>query len=120
MPAADDLGATVLRMTGVQPLQHARCAGSGGVAGADNDGIDALSAGAVCDERLAPTIEMMAPRVPPAAGEHFQAARLRPELPDTAAAQAPRAVRRLDVRVNIDGLIEIQHSVVAPTQRVDH
>ncbi len=61
----------------------------------------------------------MAPGVPPAAGEDFQLQRLRPKLPDAAAAQPAHAVGRLDVAVDVDRLVEVEHPVRAPAQGVD-
>src|SRR5579871_2202376 len=106
MPAAEDLAAAVFRMAGIETVQKLRRPRRGFVARSHDHRIDALGTGAVGDERLAPTIEVMAPRVPPAAREHFEPARLRTKLPNAAAAQTARAIRRFDVRVNIDGLIE--------------
>ena len=90
-----------------------RCSGAG------DDVVDALAAGAVGDERLAAAVEVMAPRVPQAAGEDLELQRLGPELPDAAAVQPAHAVRRFDVAVDVDRLVEVQHAVRAPAERVD-
>ena len=44
---------------------------------------------------------------------------LGPELPDAAAAQPPHAVRRLDVAVDVDRLVEVEHPVRPPAEGVD-
>ena len=43
---------------------------------------------------------------------------LGPELPDAAAVQPADAVGRFDVRMNVDRLVEIEHAVGPPAQRV--
>ncbi len=88
--------------------------------GAGKDIIDALATGSVGGERLAPVVENVSPRIAQTAGEDFQLHRLGPELPDAAAVEAAHAVGRLDVAVDVDRLVEVQHSVVAPTKRVQN
>ena len=119
MPAAEDFQAAMLRAAGIEAVQDARHVVRRRIAGARHDVVDALAAGAVGDERLAPAVEVMAPRIPEAAHEDLQLQRLRPELPDAAGVEVAHAVRRLDVAVNVDRLVEIQHPVRAPAEGVD-
>ena len=81
--------------------------------------VDPLAPGAVGRERLAPAVEMMPPGIDQPPDEDLQPHRLGPELPDPAAAQPSDAVRRLDVAMDIDRLVEVEHPVVAPPQRVE-
>src|SRR5262249_41723351 len=118
--AAEDLLAAVLRATGVQTLQHARCVGRGGVAAAWDQVVYAFGPRAVGDERLAPAVKVVAPGVPPAASKDLQPFRLGPKLPNAASAQSPNAVGRLDVAMDVDGLIHVEHAVRAPAKGVQH
>ena len=54
-----------------------------------------------------------------AAGEDFELHRLGPELPDAAGVQAPHAVRRFDVAVNVNRLVEVEHAVRPPAEGVE-
>src|SRR5262249_13314165 len=49
-----------------------------------------------------------------------QVHRLRPEPPDAAAIQVLHAVRRFDVRVNVNRLVDVQAAVRAPAKGVDN
>src|SRR5262249_21638498 len=80
--------------------------------------VDAFAVGAVGDERLAPAVEGMAPGIAEAVEEDAQLHRLGSELPDAASVEPADAVRRLDVAVNIDGLVHVKHAVRAPAERV--
>src|SRR5262249_10595610 len=105
VPPAENLLAAVLWAAGVEPLHDAHGADGRGVVGAGQDVVDALAAGAVGDERLTPAVEVVAPRVDPAAGEHVELQRLGAELPDAPGEEPPRAVRRFDVAVDVDRLV---------------
>src|SRR5262249_39558916 len=72
------------------------------------------------DERLAPAVKVVAPGIPPAAREDLQPFRLGPKLPNAASAQSPNAVGRLDVAMDVDGLIHVEHAVRAPAKGVQH
>ena len=63
---------------------------------------DRVAARAVGRERLAPSIEMVAPRIHETTNEHLKFHRLGPELPDPSASKSAHAVRRLDVTMDIN------------------
>ena len=62
----------------------------------------------------------MSPRVDQAARENLQFQGFGAELPDAAAAEPANAVRRFQVAVDVDRLVEIQHAVRTPAQGVNH
>ena len=95
--------------------------GGGDVGRAGDDVVDALAAGAVGDERLAPAVEVVAPGVARSRGTKTSSShRLGPEPPDAAARSSRRdAVRRLDVAVDVDRLVEVEPAVRPPAERVD-
>ncbi len=61
---------------------------------------------------------MVAPRVDEAACEDLELLGFGAELPDTPGVQVPDSVRRLDVAVNVDGLVHVEHAIRPPAQRV--
>src|SRR5439155_22022808 len=79
---------------------------------------DAWKARAVSEERVAVMVPAVAQWIAAAFGEHFQPVRGRVEAPDAATVQTHNAVRRLDVRVGVDGLVHVDVPVVTPAQRV--
>ncbi len=119
VPAAQDLGAAILRAAGVEPAQDPLGADGGLEVGAGHRVVDPLEPGAVGDERLAPAVEVMPPGVPEPADEDVELHRLGPELPDPPAPQPADAVRRLDVAMDVDRLVEVQVPVVSPPERVE-
>src|SRR5207302_4584339 len=119
MPAADDFGATVLRTAGIESLDDPAGSRRPGVRSARQDVIDSLSAGSIRGEGLSPTVEVMPPGIDQATQKDFQLHRLRSELPNAAAAEPAHAVRRFNVAMDVRGLIEIEHPIRTPAQRVD-
>src|SRR5688572_8451146 len=119
MPAADDLDAAVLRAAGVEALHDPRRADGGNEVGAGDAVVDPFAVRPVGDERLPPAVEVVAPGVDEPADEDVQLHRLGPEPPDAAAVEALDAVRGLDVRVDVDGLVEPEAAVRAPAECVD-
>ena len=109
-----------LGLPGIEPLQDPRGAGVGEHGGAGEDVVDAFAAGAVGGERLAPAVEDVSPGIAQAAGEDLELHRLGPELPDAAAVEPAHAVGCFDVAVDVDRLVEVQHSVGAPAERVQN
>ena len=60
----------------------------------------------------------MAPGIAAAACEHFELTGVGIETPDASAVQADDTVRRLNVRVGVNGLVHVDVPVVTPAQRV--
>ena len=80
----------------------------------------ALSAGAVGDERLAPAVNRVAPRVDGAAGEDIEAFGLGPKSPDAAAVEPAFPPAGIDEAVDVNRLVEIQLAPGRPAQGMDH
>ena len=116
VPAAEDLGPAILGTAGVEAGHDPLGAGGGVVRGARQDVVDPLPPRAVGHERLAPAVEVVAPGVPPAPGEDVEPLGFGPELPDAPAAQATDPPGGLDVAVDVDRLVEVEHPVGAPPQ----
>ena len=60
----------------------------------------------------------MAPGIAEAAEEDLKLHRVGSKLPDAARFQPPHSVGRLDVAVDIDRLVEVEHAVRAPAKRM--
>src|SRR6516225_5730487 len=118
MAAGKDFQAAMLGAAGVQTGEDVGFADRPNVIGIGNQVVDAFTKSAIGREGLSPAIEVMTPGIDKAADEDTQLHGLRPEAPNTAAAQAADAVRGFDMAVNVDGLVEIQHAVGAPAQGV--
>src|SRR5260221_9740851 len=88
------------------------------VIAAGHDVVDSLAAGSVGDERSSPAVEMMAPGIHPAAGEHVQFQCLRAEAPDAAGVKPLRPVRRFEMAMNVDRLIEVEATIRPPAKTV--
>ena len=83
------------------------------------DGVaDALVARTIGDERVAEVVEVVAPRIAPAAIGDAGAEGVGAEMPNAAALEAHDAVRGFDVAANVNGLIKIKAAVVAPAEGV--
>src|SRR6185436_6391505 len=74
---------------------------------------------AVGPERVAPAVELVAPRIAHPLHEDLQVQARRTEPPDARAAQPPRPARRLDMAVDVDRLVEVERAVGTPAERVD-
>src|SRR5262245_58441919 len=105
----------MLRAAGVEAIENTPVPLRRRVRGARHQEVDSFAVGAVGGERLSPSIELSPPWVPETSSKYTQLQRLRPELPNPARIQSAYAVRRLDVRVNIDRLIHVEHSVRRPS-----
>ncbi len=102
VPAADDLEPAVLGAARIEPFQDPHRVGSREIIRTRQAIIDALAAGPVSCERLAPAIEMMAPGIDEPSNEDIKLHRLGSELPDAAPPQPADPARCFDVAVDID------------------
>ena len=120
MPAADDLQTAQLRTARVQAAQDSFRSERGDITRAGHDVVDPLAAGSVGRERHAVIVKRMTPRIDEPASKHFESHGLRAELPNAPRVQPPHAVRSLDVAVDVNRLIHVEHSVRPPPQRVQN
>src|SRR5438132_604729 len=120
MAATDNLQSTMLGTSRVEPRQQARGVLGEDVACPRQSVIDPFTEGSVRHKRLAPAIEVMAPGIAEAAEEDLKLHRVGSKLPDAARFQPPHSVGRLDVAVDIDRLVEVEHAVRAPAKRMQN
>src|SRR6185369_9368824 len=78
----------------------------------------ALKPRAVGEERIAVIVPGVPPRIASAFGEYFEPIAGRVEPPDAGTVQPHYAVRRLNMRVGINGLVHVDVPIVTPAQRV--
>src|SRR5207253_1860479 len=81
--------------------------------------VDAAVAGTVGHEGVAVLVPGVSPMVDQAAGEDLELLGLGAVGPGAAGREAARTPWGLDVRVNVNALIEIEYSVLPPAESVD-
>ena len=100
-------------------MEDSRRADGGDVSGAREGEVDPLAAGAVGDQRPAPGIDRMPPRIHPAAGEDLEIEGRGAKTPHPPAVQALHAGGCLDMAVDVDRLVERETRVDAPAEGMD-
>ena len=119
MTAVDDLEPAVFRAARIHALENARRARGCLIGRSRKAVINPFTAGAVGDERPAPAVERMPPRVDPAAGKDIEREQLWRKPPDAAGIEPTDAAGRLHMAVDIDRLVEVEPGIRPPAKRVD-
>src|SRR5690606_37668148 len=78
--------------------------------------IDPFGPGAIREKRLAVLIELKAPWIDQSSDHHVQLPGQGPVPPDSSALQSANPVRRFDMAVDVNGLVEIQAAIRTPAK----
>ena len=116
----NEFQATVLGGPRIQPGKNTLGTYGCSIIGAWHDEINPLAASSICGEALAEAIVMVTPRIHQSALDNFQTLSGWVKAPDSATAQTARSVRSFDMRVNVNGLVEVQSAIEVPTNGVNH
>ena len=119
MTAVDDLETTEFRAARIHAVENARRARRCLIGRAREAVIDAITTGAVGDERPAPAVECVSPGVHPSACEDVERERVGREPPDPAGVQPTDSAGCLHVAVDVNRLVEVEPGIWAPAEGVD-
>ncbi len=104
--------------TRADALQNPRCPGIGEIHRPGHSIGDALIPGPIGDKRLPIAIHLVSPRIAEALHKHTQLEGVRTKVPHPATVQPLHTMGRFNVAVDIDRLVHVKLTIMAPTQGV--